>query len=109
MANQHKKKTRLVKKKIRSPEKGLSFRFYSFGSAAGNLNIHSLVIDGVYRLRGGKPTFQYVAAPTTEEMALLVERIACGQKTHLYCDINILTFIVRVTMPLYLASKETYN
>ncbi len=49
-----------------------------FGSAAGNLNIHfhSLVIDGVYRLRGDKPTFQYVAAPTTEEMARLVERIA---------------------------------
>ena len=49
-----------------------------FGSAAGNLNIHfhSLVIDGVYCLRGGKATFQYVAAPTTEEMARLVERIA---------------------------------
>ncbi len=49
-----------------------------FGSAAGNLNIHfhSLVIDGIYRLRGGKPVFEYVAAPSTEEMARLVERIA---------------------------------
>ncbi len=37
---------------------------------------HSLVIDGVYCLRGGKPEFQYVAAPTTEEMARLVKRIA---------------------------------
>ncbi len=37
---------------------------------------HSLVIDGVYCLRGGKPEFQYVAAPSTEEMARLVKRIA---------------------------------
>ncbi len=49
-----------------------------FGSAAGNLNIHfhSLVIDGIYRRCGSKPVFEYVAAPTTEEMARLAERIA---------------------------------
>jgi hypothetical protein len=49
-----------------------------FASAAGNLNIHfhSLVIDGVYRLVNGKPVFEYVAPPTPEELARLLERIA---------------------------------
>jgi hypothetical protein len=49
-----------------------------FGSAAGNLNIHfhSLVIDGVYRLQNGEPAFDYVAPPTPEELARLLERIA---------------------------------
>ncbi len=37
---------------------------------------HSLVIDGIYRLRGGKLAFQYVASPTTDESARLVRRIA---------------------------------
>ncbi len=49
-----------------------------FGSAAGNLNIHfrSLVIYGIYRLRGSQPVFEYVAAPTNEGMARPVEHIA---------------------------------
>jgi len=33
----------------------------------------------------------------------------CGQKTHPYYDISILTSIVRVTMPLCLALNEAYN
>ena len=38
--------------------------------------------------------------------AVLPENTSSGQKTHPYCDINILTSIVCVTMPLYFSSNE---
>ena len=36
-------------------------------------------------------------------------KTSCGQKTHPYRDINIITSAVRATMPLCLAANETYN
>ena len=47
-----------------------------FGSA-GNLNIHlhCLFLDGVYRIDGDVPVFQFVRAPTVEQLQTLLTKI----------------------------------
>ena len=38
-------------------------------------NLHSLLLDGVYRLTDGVPVFQPIAAPTTEQLQTVLTRI----------------------------------
>ena len=41
-----------------------------FGSAANlNIQLHCLVLDGVYRRTGGEPVFQAARAPSCDELA----------------------------------------
>jgi hypothetical protein len=47
-----------------------------FGSAANlNIHLHCLVLDGVYRNSEGRAAFHEVAAPTSEELQVLLAKI----------------------------------
>ena len=47
-----------------------------FGSAANlNIHLHSLMLDGVFRITDGQPVFKAVSAPTTQELETLLTRI----------------------------------
>jgi len=47
-----------------------------FGSAANlNIHLHSLMLDGVYRVTDSGPVFQPVPAPTTEQLQTVLTRI----------------------------------
>src|SRR5262245_30429071 len=47
-----------------------------FGSAANlNIHLHCLVLDGVYRHSEGGAGFHEVAAPTSEELQVLLAKI----------------------------------
>ena len=40
-----------------------------FGSAANlNIHLHCLMLDGIYRLPDGVPTFQAIPSPTTDQL-----------------------------------------
>jgi len=47
-----------------------------FGSSANlNIHLHCLVLDGVYRRTEGQPIFDAARAPTSDELASLLDRI----------------------------------
>ena len=47
-----------------------------FGSAANlNIHLHCLFLDGVYRVDGDVPVFQFSPAPTNEQLQILLSRI----------------------------------
>lgn len=47
-----------------------------FGSAANfNIHLHCLVLDSVYHIQGGVPTFHGVRTPTAEQLQTLLDQI----------------------------------
>ena len=46
-----------------------------FGSAANlNIQLHCLMLDGVYRRTEGEPVFQQARAPTRDELQGLIDK-----------------------------------
>jgi hypothetical protein len=71
-------------KSRRRAETGAVTLVQRFGGALNlNVHFHMLFLDGVFVESCGSPEFQGVAAPTTAELAALVEKIASRVGRHL--------------------------
>ena len=61
-----------------------------FGSPANlNIDLHCLVLDGVYRSTAGVPVLHAVRAPTAEELHTLLARIIKRLMNRMYRDVQL--------------------